>query len=189
MALASSARAEYGAHPLMATVSVRKFAISVDPDEVVDFAEKLAWFAGIFKELGFEQIGHYTFRYSDEECMIKAELQQSKDGYYLWAYVQAQDEHSYRLQEMAEAFTASIIDRSRIERGSERIEKPGTGRTERPATGRFEQRPSTAAFQRPATGAIQKPATGSVQKPGTGSVQKPGTNRIERPGTDRIGGS
>ena len=35
----------------MATTSVRKFALSVDPDEIVDFAEKLDYFAPIFKEL------------------------------------------------------------------------------------------------------------------------------------------
>ncbi|MBA3686188.1 MAG: hypothetical protein H0W72_13255 [Planctomycetes bacterium] len=176
----------------MATVSVRKFAISVDPDEVVDFAEKLDWFAAIFKQLGFEQIGHYTFRYSDEECMVKAELQSSKDGYFLWAYVQAQDEHSYRLQETADAFGASIIDRSRIERGSERIEKPGTGSYAKsgtgsytkPATGTYPKQPITGAFQRPPTGRIERPGTGTFQKP----PDKPGTNRIEKPpGTGNAG--
>ncbi len=163
--------------------------MSVDPDEVVDFAEKLDWFAAIFKQLGFEQVGHYTFRYSDEECMIKAELQSSKDGYYLWAYVQAQDEHSYRLQEMAEAFGACIIDRSRIERGSERIEKTGTGTFQRTGTGSY-AKPQTGTHQKqPITGAYQRPQTGTFTRPTTERTDKPpGTNRIEKPpGTGGIG--
>lgn len=100
----------------MATVSVRKFAISVDPGEIVDFAEKLEYFEPVFKKLGFEKLGHYTYRYVDQECMIKAELQSSKDGYYLWAYVQAEDEHEYRLQEVADAFTANVVDRKIVKR-------------------------------------------------------------------------
>ncbi len=120
----------------MATASVRKFALSVDPDEIVDFAEKLDYFAPLFKELGFDPVGSYTFRYSDVECMIKAELQSSQDGYFVYLYVQAFDEHAFRLQEIADAFGANVIDRSTIERGSERIERPGTGRVERPGTGR-----------------------------------------------------
>src|SRR4051812_44906597 len=100
----------------MATVSVRKFAISVDGDEVVDFAEKLDYFEGVFKQLGFDQTGPYTWRYSDPECMIKTELQPSKDGYFLWAYVQAEDLHEYRLREIAEGFSATIVDRARIAR-------------------------------------------------------------------------
>ena len=114
----------------MATVSVRKFAISVDPDEVVDFAEKLDFFNSVFSDLGFEKTGHYTFRYSDAECMIKGELQNSRDGYYLWMYVQAEDEHEYRLKEIADAFEANVVDRAKLERGSERFER-GTGRIER----------------------------------------------------------
>lgn len=97
----------------MATASVRKFALSVDPDEIVDFAEKLDYFAPLFKELGFEPVGSYTFRYSDDECMMKAELQRSKDGYYLWIYVQAVDEHDYRVKEIAEAFGAYVVDGSK----------------------------------------------------------------------------
>lgn len=100
----------------MATVSVRKFAISVDADEVVDFAEKLDYFEGVFGGLGFAQTGHYTWRYSDAECMVKAELQPSKDGYFLWAYVQAEDSHEYRLREIAEAFGGVVVDRARVAR-------------------------------------------------------------------------
>jgi hypothetical protein len=97
----------------MTTASVRKFAISVDPDEIVDFAEKLDYFEDILKDLGFEQSGNYAFRYNDQECMIKAELLPSSDGYYLWMYVQAADEHAYRLQEIAAAFEANVVDRSK----------------------------------------------------------------------------
>ncbi len=109
----------------MPTVSVRKFAISVDPDEVVDFAEKLDYFEGVFTTIGFAQSGHYTYRYSDPECMIKAELQNSKDGYFLWMYVQAEDHHEYRLREIAEAFNASVVDRSKTEQFDR---NPGEGR-------------------------------------------------------------
>ena len=100
----------------MTTVSVRKFAISVDADEVVDFAEKLDYFEGVFSELSFEQTGHYTWRYSDPECMVKAELLPSRDGYFLWAYVQAEDLHEYRLREIADAFNAVVVDRARVAR-------------------------------------------------------------------------
>ncbi len=100
----------------MPTISVRKFAISVDGDEVVDFAEKLDYFAGIFAELGLAQTGHYTWRYTDPECMIKTELQPSKDGYFMWAYVQAEDLHEFRLREIADAFGAVVVDRARIAR-------------------------------------------------------------------------
>lgn len=150
----------------MATASVRKFALSVDPDEIVDFAEKLDYFAPIFKELGFEPVGSYTFRYSDDECMIKAELQSSKDGYFVYLYVQALDEHSFRLQEIADAFAAHVIDRSTIERGSERIERGGSERIER-ASERF--------FR----------GTDRIERPGTGRIERHGTGRIERPGTGR----
>jgi hypothetical protein len=144
----------------MATTSVRKFALSVDPDEIVDFAEKLDYFLPLFKELGFEQVGTYTFRYTDDECMIKAELQSSKDGYYVYLYVQALDEHAYRLQEVAEAFSASVIDRNTIEHGSDRFSQ-GTGRHEK-GTGRYE------------------PSTGRVERIGTGQHRKPGTSSFSR---------
>jgi hypothetical protein len=45
--------------------------------------------------------------------MMKAELQRSKDGYYIWIYVQAVDEHDYRVREIAHAFSAYIVDGSR----------------------------------------------------------------------------
>ncbi|MCK6489049.1 MAG: hypothetical protein L6R48_12080 [Planctomycetes bacterium] len=97
----------------MATVTVRKFAISPDPAEALDFTEPVDYFAGAFTELGFEHSGTYTFRYSDGECMMKAELTPSKDGYYLWMYVQALDEHGYRLEEVAEAFGAHVVENAR----------------------------------------------------------------------------
>jgi hypothetical protein len=97
----------------MGTLTVRKFGISLDPEELVDFAEKMEYFQEQFSDLGFEQAGTYTFRYSDDECMMKAELQRSKDGYYLWAYVQAIDEHEYRMREIADAFGAYVVDGSK----------------------------------------------------------------------------
>jgi hypothetical protein len=97
----------------MGTLTVRKFGISVDPEELVDFAEKIEYFQDAFEELGFEQAGTYTFRYSDDECMMKAELQRSKDGYYLWLYVQAVDEHQYRVKEIADEFNAFMVDGSK----------------------------------------------------------------------------
>ncbi len=97
----------------MATVTVRKFALSPDPEEVVDFTEDVDWFADQFKKLGFSRVGTYTFRYSDDECMIKAELQRSKEGYYLWMYVQAGDEHAYRLSEACDLFEASLVEGKR----------------------------------------------------------------------------
>lgn len=129
----------------MATTSVRKFALSCDPDEIVDFAEKLDYFAPIFTGMGFEQVGTYTFRYSDDECMVKAELTQSKDGYFVYLYVQALDEHEYRLKEVADAFDAYIIDRSTIEHGSDRITRSSTGRHERGGTGTY--RPTTSTYR------------------------------------------
>lgn len=156
----------------MATASVRKFALSVDPDEIVDFAEKLDYFAPIFKALGFEPVGTYTFRYNDDECMIKADLQQSKDGYFVHLYVQAFDEHEFRLHEVADAFAAHVIDRATIERGSERIER-GSDRLEK-GTGRFT--PGTDRTDRSGTGRFG----------GTDRVERPGTGRVER-GTGRFG--
>lgn len=97
----------------MATVTVRKFALSPDPDEVVDFTEGIDYFASALEDLGFKKTGTYVFRFSDNECMLKAELTPSKDGYYLWLYVQALDEHSYRLKEVAEAFGAHLVDNAR----------------------------------------------------------------------------
>lgn len=103
----------------MGTLTVRKFGVSLDPQELVDFAEKMEYFQATFEELGFAQAGTYTFRYSDDECMMKGELQRSKDGYYLWVYVQAVDEHDYRVKEVADAFGAYVIDGGK--------KKPGSG--------------------------------------------------------------
>lgn len=97
----------------MSTVTVRKFSLSPDPEEVVDFTEPLEYFAEHFGQLGFEQVGTYTFRYSDDESMIKGELQRSKDGFYVWIYVQAADEHHYRVIEIAEAFGANLVEGGR----------------------------------------------------------------------------
>lgn len=93
----------------MSTLSVRKFAISLDPQHVVDFSQSLDYFAGVFQDLGFTPSGTYSFRYSDHECMVKIELQRSPDGYYLWAYVQAIDEHEYRIRECADAIGAYVV--------------------------------------------------------------------------------
>jgi hypothetical protein len=97
----------------MATVTVRKFAISPDPGEALDFTEGVDYFVDLFRDIGFEQSGTYTFRYADAECMMKAELTPSKDGYFLWMYVQALDEHTYRLHEIADAFSAHLVEATR----------------------------------------------------------------------------
>lgn len=96
----------------MATIPVRKFAISVDPEEVVDFEEDLAYFDEVFTSIGFEQIGTYKYRYSDRECTITGELRGSRDGFELWMLVQAPDAHEYRLSEVAEAFAAYVVSGS-----------------------------------------------------------------------------
>ena len=88
----------------MGTLTVRKYGISLDPLELVDFSEKFEFFSETFTELGFDQSGTYTFRYSDDECMMKAELSRSQDDYFLWVYVQAFDEHEHRVKEIAQAF-------------------------------------------------------------------------------------
>ncbi len=93
----------------MATLAVHKFGISLDPQELVDFSEKIEYFSNAFLDLGFEQSGTYTFRYSDDECMMKAELQRSVDGYFLWVYVQAMDEHKHRAKEIADTFGAYVV--------------------------------------------------------------------------------
>ena len=99
---------------IMGTLTVRKFGVSLDPKEMVDFGEKMEFFTDRFSDLGFEQNGTYTFRYSDDECMMKAELERSADGYYLWVYVQAADEHQFRAKEIADAFGAVVVEGKRI---------------------------------------------------------------------------
>ena len=97
----------------MATLTVRKFSISPDAGEPLDFTEGVEYFVSIFTKLGFERSGTYTFRYSDPECMMKAELTPSKAGYFLWMYVQALDEHAYRLHQIASGFGAYLVEGSR----------------------------------------------------------------------------
>lgn len=96
----------------MATVPVRKFAISIDPEEVVDFEEPLSYFEKVFSELGFDQAGNYKFRYADRECTLTGELVSSRDGFELWMLVQAADEHEYRVAEIARAFDAHVVAQS-----------------------------------------------------------------------------
>jgi len=96
----------------MATQPVRKFAISIDPEEVVDFEEELPYFEETFREMGFEQVGAYKFRFSDRECTLTGELRSSRDGFEVWMLVQAPDEHEYRLEDVADAFGAYVIANS-----------------------------------------------------------------------------
>ena len=100
------------------TTTVRKFAISIDPDEAVDFAEHVDWFADRLKPLGFKQAATYTFRYTDPECMMKVELKDSQDGYFVFLYVQAPDEHKFRAEAVANAFDAHVVDTAGTKRHS-----------------------------------------------------------------------
>lgn len=97
----------------MPTASVRKFAISPTPGEVLDFTEDLSWFDSTFAELGFGKTSTYVFRHQDRECMIKAELVRGPDGFICWLYVQAMDEHAYRAKEIAEALGAHLVEKTR----------------------------------------------------------------------------
>ena len=90
--------------------TVRKFAISLDPVEAVDFAEPMHWFAKRLRSLGFEPGTLYTYRYADAECMMKVELVDSHDGYFAYLYVQADDEHVFRAEAVAEAFDAHVVE-------------------------------------------------------------------------------
>ncbi|MCS6970790.1 MAG: hypothetical protein RMM29_00105 [Planctomycetota bacterium] len=90
--------------------TVRKFAISIDPEEPIDFPQPVEWFAARLAPLGFEQVSTYTFRYTDSECVMKLELSESSDGYFAHLYVQAPDEHRYRGLEVAQVLEAHIID-------------------------------------------------------------------------------
>ena len=98
------------------TSTVRKFAISIDPDEAVDFAEHVDWFGKRLAPLGFKQAATYTFRYTDSECMMKVELKDSQDGYFVFLYVQAPDEHKFRAEAVANAFEAFVVDTSGTKR-------------------------------------------------------------------------
>jgi len=93
----------------MPTAGVRKFAISVDPDEVVDFVQSIAYFEDLFASLGFEKAGTYRFRYKDEESTLTLTLESATDGYEVWATVQAADEHEYRIREIAEALDGHVL--------------------------------------------------------------------------------
>ena len=97
----------------MATVSVRKFVLSLDQVELVDFAMPLDEIGRTLAGLGFEAAGTYAFRFSDPECVVKVDLTRSPDGFYVTAYVQALDGHEYRVRELAEAFGAHLLDGSR----------------------------------------------------------------------------
>ncbi len=90
--------------------SARRFAISVDREEVVDFVQSIGYFEEIFYDLGFEKVGAYRFRYKDEECALIANLESSTDGYEVWVTVQAPDNHAYRLREIAEAMNGFVLD-------------------------------------------------------------------------------
>jgi hypothetical protein len=102
--------------PAMATTTVRKFAISIDPEEAVDFAETVDWFGERLAPLGFKSSGTYRFSYLDGECMMKVELVDSHDGYFIYLYVQAADEHRFRAEEVAKAFDAHVVDTSGTKR-------------------------------------------------------------------------
>ncbi len=97
----------------MATVTVRKFALSPAADEVLDFTEEVDYFDSSFADLGFAKVGTYTYRYQDSECMMKAELSRSKDGYFVWIYVQAMDEHAWRANEIADTLGAHLVENAR----------------------------------------------------------------------------
>lgn len=96
----------------MSTASVRKFIISVDPDEALDFAEDLDYFESALTRLGLEKVGTYTFRYADQECMIKINLSESADGFFVYGYVQATSEHEYRLLQIADELGGCIMSPS-----------------------------------------------------------------------------
>jgi hypothetical protein len=91
------------------TGRVRKFAVSIDPDEVVDFEEPLSYFEETLTNIGLDQVSTYRFRFKDEECTITADLEQSTDGYEVWLTVQATDLHEYRVQDIVEAFDAYLV--------------------------------------------------------------------------------
>ena len=91
-------------------LTVRKFVISIDATEAIDFPEQLDWFATRLLQLGFELNQTYQYRYADPECMMKVELVASQDGYFVYLYVQAADEHAYRAKSVADTFEAHAVD-------------------------------------------------------------------------------
>jgi hypothetical protein len=50
--------------------------------------------------------------------MMKIELVDSQDGYFVHLYVQAPDEHRFRAEAVAEAFDAHVLDTSGTKRHS-----------------------------------------------------------------------
>lgn len=90
--------------------TVRKFVISIDPTEAIDFQEPLGWFTNRLVPLGFKQGQTYGYRYFDAECLMKVELVDSQDGYFVYLYVQAADEHAFRAASVAEAFDAHAVE-------------------------------------------------------------------------------
>ena len=96
--------------PIMATVSVRKFLLSIDQHELVDFAQSLDDIGSQLAKLGMSHVGTYSWRFSDPECVIKTELSRSPDGFFISVFVQAMDRHEYRAKELAEAFNAHLLD-------------------------------------------------------------------------------
>lgn len=91
------------------TGRVRKFAISIDPEEVVEFEEPLSYYDRIFSSLGFEQVSTYRWRIKDQECTITADLNATGDGYEVWITVQAPDAHEHRVQEVTDEFDAFLL--------------------------------------------------------------------------------
>jgi len=93
----------------MATTKVRKFGVSPTEGEVLDFTEEIGYFDETFGGMGFEKAGTYTWRYRDEECVLKIDLTRSKDGFHCWLTVQAMDEHEHRALEIASTLHAHLV--------------------------------------------------------------------------------
>jgi hypothetical protein len=93
----------------MATTKVRKFGVSPTAGEVLDFTEDIGYFDQILGDLGFEKSGSYTWRWRDEESVLKIDLTRSKDGYHCWLTVQAMDEHEHRATEVAQVLHAHLV--------------------------------------------------------------------------------
>lgn len=91
------------------TSRVNKFALSIDPDELVDFEEPLSYYEKVLRGVGMEQVNPYRWRLKDQECTITADIEQSTDGYIVWLTVQAVDAHAHRVAEIANAFDAYLL--------------------------------------------------------------------------------
>lgn len=105
---------------MVTQVRVRKFAVSLDPDEIVDFEEPLSYFESVFSDLQLEQVSTYRWRIKDQECTITADVQQTSDGYEVWLTVQATDAHEHRVAEIVDEMDAFLISSytQSIRRGS-----------------------------------------------------------------------